>query len=121
MKKSIYTKFDIESLHNWSTIPDTLGEVLYLKSLHRHHNTIKVYVQITDSDREIEFIKLGHTLREYLNGKYYDDVYKCLNLGSRSMEMMAEELLRYCREQLKINAYKVQVDEDGRDGAIVEL
>ena len=64
MKKYIEVKLDIEGLHHW---PDcNLPHVEYLAHLHRHTFVINCRHEVTDSNREIEFIDFKHKIKQYI-------------------------------------------------------
>lgn len=101
----------IEGIHRWKEC--SLDEVSYLKDYHRHIFHIRVYKWVNHNDRDTEFIKLSHDIRTYLNNRYYLDSFKCLQLGDRSCEMIAQELLDV------FDLQSVEVLEDGEGGALV--
>jgi hypothetical protein len=117
MKKTIFCKINIDGLHNWSTFPDdnsTLKEVSYLKNEHRHRWYFVCYKEVKHNDRDTEFIWLQHEIEQYLRNEYWNDRRRTHVFGSRSCEMLGEELLR------KFDLDKVVVSEDNENGAIVE-
>lgn len=111
MKSVVFSKFEVEGLHNWTDCP--IEEVKYLKNSHRHLFGIIAYKEITNLNREIEFIEFQHEIKSYLNAKYYDNKYKCLNFKSMSCEMIAKELV------INFDLLQCEVNEDSRDGAII--
>lgn len=112
LKTTIYSRLNVEGLHQWGNCP--IDEVLYLKLLHRHNFEIIAYANTTHNDRDIEFIEFKHKIDKYLKDKYFDEIYKCLNFGNMSCEMIATELIEY------FDLVKCEVNEDRENGAIVE-
>lgn len=104
---TVYCTVFFEATHNWPECP--FDEVSYLRSPHRHVFHIKAYKRVFHDDRDVEFIMLKHEIENYLN-----NVYSTHELGATSCEMLGRLLM----EQFKL--YKVEVSEDGENGAVVE-
>jgi hypothetical protein len=112
MKKQIIVTLEEEGLHYWKNCD--LDEVEYLKTLHRHIFHIKCIKTVSHSDRDIEFIKYKHQIRNYLDKLYFSSKYNCLLFGPKSCEMIAEELIN------EFDLDECEVMEDGENGAIVK-
>lgn len=108
----IIVRFHVEGLHCWENCE--IEEVMYLKNLHRHQFFVIATKSVYHNDREIEFIKLSHQMKKYLQTKYFSKQHQCLLFGSQSCEMLATELLK----QFKLDT--CEVNEDGEGGAVVE-
>lgn len=104
MATNIIVNLQFEGIHRWGNCP--FQEVAFLKALHRHmfHITCKKTVQ--HDDRDIEIIMLKHSIGDYLCSTYKDG-----NLGGKSCEMLARELLE------QFNLSYCSVLEDGENGA----
>ncbi len=111
MKKYIEVKLDIEGLHSWPNCD--IEEVEYLKYLHRHTFQFLCRAEVSHGDRDIEFIKFKHEIKNYIGQKYYDAKYKCCNFTGQSCETLAEELVH----QFKLS--QCSVSEDGEFFGIV--
>ena len=111
MKTEVYARVRIEGIHCWQNCH--IDEVSYLKYLHRHMFEFIAYAPVYHDDRDIEFIQLGHKIRDYLTEQYYSDEYKCLLFDSKSCEMLGRELIE------KFNLLRVEVNEDSENGAII--
>lgn len=109
----VYAKLNVEAVHNWTDCH--IAEVEYLKHVHRHNFGIVAYVNVTHSNRDVEFIELQHLIRDYLQNKYYSVDYRCLNFGSQSCEMIAHELIDH------FSLSSCEVNEDNENGAIVTV
>jgi len=107
----IFCKLQVEGIHYWENC-DIL-EVEYLLHPHRHNFFITAYIDVTHSDRDIEFIKLKHQILEYLSEQYWVYNSRLHDFGGKSCEMIAHELLK------EFNLTKVEVSEDNECGAIV--
>lgn len=113
MKKFIEVKLDIEAVHKWENCD--IEEVEYLKYLHRHTFQFLCRAEVTHNDRDIEFIKFKHEIKEYIGRKYFDSKYKCCNFTGQSCEMLAEELVK------QFNLCRCSVSEDGEFSGIIEI
>lgn len=117
--KTVYAKVSFEGIHYW---PDAPNEVKFLKYPHRHIFNIKASVEVSQNNREIEFIMLGHRLKELFKGLATDDPNGVWNMGTTSCEDVAEIVMSYIRYKLGLSDeiyISVQVDEDGENGCIV--
>jgi hypothetical protein len=110
--KEVYCSLQVEGLHCWPGCP--IEEVSYLRDPHRHLFHIKAYVSVTHGDRDVEFIVLKHWIQDYLKGGYYDDALHLHDFGSRSCEMIAEELIH------EFGLSRCEVSEDGENGAVLQ-
>lgn len=102
----IFCTLQFEGIHHWPECPFT--EVSFLRVPHRHIFYIKAYKIGSHLDREVEFVMLKREISEYLDSMYPDG-----NLGTRSCEMLAQEL---CNE---FDLNRCEVSEDGENGAII--
>lgn len=110
IKRAIIVNFRIEALHRWAECP--LDDVSYLRDLHRHVFHIKAVKAVDHGDRDIEIIEYKRLLKDYFV-KFFDLQYNCANLGNRSCEHIAQELLTY------FGLVSCEVLEDGENGAKV--
>jgi len=113
MKYSIAVSFQLEGLHNWPAAKDVFPEVGFLSDIHRHMFHFKCYAYVTHTDRDEEFIMVSRSIQKELRSNFSTD--RVLYFGSMSCEAIGEWLL----EQFP-NLYKVEVFEDGENGAIIE-
>jgi len=104
----------IDGIHNWENIPNTesLKDVQFLKSPHRHEWYIQCFKEVTHTDRDSEFIHLKRDILEFLRNKYWDDDMRSHMFGSMSCEMIGELL---CDE---FNLSKCIVTEDNENGSV---
>lgn len=117
--KTVYAKASFEGIHRWLDAPD---EVKYLRNPHRHIFNVKVSVEVTQNDREIEFIMLGHRVKELFEGLAIEGRNGVWYMGTKSCEDVAEMVMDYIRYKLGLpdkTYIAVQVDEDGENGCIV--
>lgn len=117
--KTVYAKVSFEGIHCWPDAPD---EVIYLRNSHRHIFNVKASVEVSQNDREIEFIMLGHRLKELFKDFAKNDENGVWNMVAMSCEDVAEMTMAYIRYKLGLSDetyISVQVDEDGENGCIV--
>lgn len=122
MKKEIYCTLQIQGTHNWPDCP--FDDVGFLRENHRHVFHIKAYKFVTHNNRDVEFIRLKNKILKYLNDKYEIPVgnkqgdtfiheYKIHAFGSKSCEMIGEELIQ------QFDLSKCDVSEDNENGSVV--
>lgn len=108
MRKRIFVTTQFEGFHAWEDAPP---EHKYLRSLHRHMFHVRVEKEVREEDREIEFIDFKREVKE------------CIQVLRSSCE---EKVIRWSCETWarvlleRFSADKVEVSEDGENGAIVE-
>ena len=98
----VTTKF--EAFHRWVNAPD---DVAFLRSYHRHLFHVKVGMEVTHLNRNIEFFQFKEKLNIFLAENYESQQME------KSCEMIANEIL------LQFDASFVEISEDGENGAIV--
>lgn len=116
MKKTrtqVIARLQVEGIHRWLQCP--IPEVSYLKNYHRHMFHIEATTEVTQMDREVEFIELAHEIKTHLHNKYFSTHHQCLFLEDLSCEMIAQELVQI------FNLTSCSVSEDGEGGAIVTI
>ena len=117
MKKKIFVKFSLEGLHQWAGIDENAyADVKYLAYPHRHMFHFKITCQVYDSNREQEFIMVRATAIKFIEEFYSDRFGSAIDFGSRSCEMIAEDIFNYAPI---FNICEVEVSEDDENGAIV--
>lgn len=117
VRKYIEVKFSKEGVHRFpeaATNPEyaTGGwdDVSFLAQPHFHYFHFVVQVEVTDSNREIEFIQFNRWCqRLYGNGT--------LELDFKSCEMIAEDLIEQIRKEYGERQIVVAVYEDNINGA----
>jgi hypothetical protein len=114
LEKIVTCKFSVEAMHQWRDAPVPFE---YLQTPHRHVFYFQVAVVVSGSNREVEFIDLGHKCRnlvysnKFWNGQFVNSI---MFWGSRSCEMLAEDLGKL------LNEYKlayITVSEDNENFA----
>ena len=112
MKYSIAVSFQVEGSHHWPEAKFVFPEVGFLSNSHRHMFHFKCYATVTHTDRDEEFIMLQRKLKKQLRVNFGGNI---LEFGRMSCEDIGEWML-----ENNENLYKVEVFEDGENGAIVE-
>lgn len=106
--------FRFNGTHCWPEAPET---VHWLRNKHRHVFHVTVWVEQFHSQRDVEYT----LLKRALEAPYPDD------LGTWSCEILAEKILEiteaFCEKMFPAARHrdiKVEVLEDGENGALVE-
>ena len=113
MKIFVTTQF--AGLHRWKDAPE---EVSFLREYHRHMFHVRFEVEVSEEDREIEFILLKKELNRLVEilfvGTKLDA--SCETIARRICDFMTRE-----RRQCAGRACTCEVSEDGENGAIVGI
>lgn len=115
MFTAIKVQFDFEGFHLYSGAP---SEVEFLKNLHRHLFNIKVTIEVTHEDRELEFFIVRRQLIDLVNRLYPNRI-----VGS--CEMMAKDIYYFVKHTYKKldktgdRLVEVEVSEDKENSGIV--
>jgi hypothetical protein len=112
MTTAVVITLQYEAFHNWQGVREALPdnpEIHFLFDRHRHIFHIKLEKRVTHDDRDVEIILFKRQVQKYLQKKYGQPG----ELGSKSCEMIAEELLK------KFECETVEVLEDNENGAKV--
>lgn len=106
LAKAVVLTTSFPAIHAW---PDcTIKEVSFLKTPHRHIFHVTMKFPVNHNDRDIEFLDKKQAVDMHI-----DELYRYRDLGKRSCEDIAEELL------LTFEAVFVSVFEDNENGAEV--
>lgn len=89
-------------------------DVSHLANKHFHYFFIKVWVEVTHNNRQIEFIQL----RRWLNSLYNEST---LELNNKSCEMIIDDLYKVISEKYPNVDIKIDVSEDNINGAYSEF
>ena len=91
--------------HCWPSAPE---HVFFLRSLHRHLFTVKVYIEVFHNEREVEFI----TFKSYIN-KFtgFDENQEA------SCETFSDLLYEYIVKEYPGRRIIIEVGEDGENGS----
>lgn len=117
---TIWVTFRKEGLHQYPAALKSpeLESVHWLGFVHRHIFHFRVEIQVFDNDREIEFIMFKREL-EGLFDKQTSNKAPALELNNKSCEMIAVDLIDWIAAKYPRRAIKVEVAEDGENGATV--
>ena len=105
----VYFREEVEGFHRWPDAPD---EVAFLRNEHRHIFGVRVDVRVSHDDRDVEFIIGRRALGLYLS--------QIPPSGTESCEMIARRVRNYFAEVHGWTVVRVEVDEDGENGAYIE-
>jgi hypothetical protein len=119
-ERMIWVKFSREGIHRYlaaATDPKLATgdefDVSYLAYPHRHIFHFQVWISVTHSNRDIEFIQF----KRWLESLYTE---KTLELDSRSCEMIADELYLQISERYPRREVWIEVSEDNENGALLK-
>lgn len=118
VKKTIFITTSFEGVHCYPSAPEG---VEFLRTPHRHMFGVRVEVEVYHDDRELEFILLKRKVNSWFKARQTNYVWQ---MGPMSCEQVARELIEFLKGDLvKGNEryYKVTIDEDGENGATVEV
>ena len=113
-QKFIFVTFQKEGIHAY---PDAPKGVEFLKHPHRHMFHFRVDIEVWHDDRDIEFILFKRELEGLYNDVASNDG-AVLELDHMSCEMLADDLANYIREEYPGRDLKIEVSEDGENGAL---
>ena len=117
-KKTIFVTTSFEGVHCYPSAPEG---VTFLASPHRHMFGVRLEVEVYHDDRELEFILLKRKVNSWIEARQTNSVWQ---MGAMSCEQVASELIKFLQKDLpKGNEryIKATVDEDGENGAMVEV
>jgi hypothetical protein len=103
MKNSIWVTTSFEGLHKYKDAP---LEVSYLSTLHRHIFHVKVFIEVFNNDRDIEFIQFKKSVEKSIP---YDTTEK-------SCEMIADAIYWKLTTEYPCRDIIIEVSEDGENG-----
>ena len=119
VKKTIFISTSFEGVHCYPSAPEG---VEFLRTPHRHMFGVYLEVEVYHDDRELEFILLKRSVNNWIKSR--QDEFGTWQMGAMSCEMVANWLIENVKEELpKGNEryIKVRVDEDGENGATIEV
>ncbi len=107
MRTFVWVTTQFEACHRWLGAPK---DVYYLSYYHRHLFKVKVTIEVSHGNREVEFFQFKRKLDIYLKELY----------AGRKFEFSCEQIATDILKQF-INCDSVEVSEDGENGATVEV
>ncbi len=110
MRIVLTIKLRVPGLHHW---PDAPHPVSYLAFVHRHLFHIEASKEVTDADREVEFILFQNEVDRWLAAYFKRQPCGSYDFGTMSCEQLAIMLI----SGLKLT--RCRVAEDGENGATV--
>lgn len=120
-KTFVYTSFQKEGYHYFPEaaidpvfVTNDHYDVSHLGSRHFHYFNFKVWVEVTHSNRQIEFIQL----RRWIEDQYGSG---SLDVNSKSCEMLAEDLYLLLSKKYPNVEIRIDVSEEGINGAYLEF
>lgn len=108
-RTTIFIKTDFEGIHCYPNAPE---EVAFLRHPHRHRFHVRIDLEVTHSDRDVEFIMFRREIDAMIAERITD-------MQHRSCEMICEILLEYVTTKYTQRDCTVEVSEDGENGATI--
>lgn len=107
MTNFIWITTQKEMFHKY---PEAPKGVRFLKSLHRHMFKFKVYIEVKNVSRDVEFILFKRYVGELL-------IKIDKDLRNKSCEMLSNHLAYKIGKKYKGRDIKIEVSEDGENGS----
>lgn len=104
MSTRIYVRTEFEAFHRWKDAPD---DVAFLRDYHRHVFKVRVDMDVSHGNRDIEFFQFKRKLDSFINKRF----------TGAHFEFSCEQIASYILKEF--NAFSVEVSEDGENGAVV--
>lgn len=108
MKNMIFITTKFEGFHKYIDAPE---EVKFLRHEHRHLFNVKVYIEVFNNERDIEFI---------LFKRYIENLIKQKNMGGMSCETISDNLHRIISLDYPEREIWIEVNEDNENGSYKE-
>lgn len=119
-KRWIWVTFQKEGIHKYPAALEDPSlatgdeyDVSFLGYPHRHKFHFRVAISVLHNDRDIEFIQF----QRWLENLYKDDI---LQLDYKSCEMMSDDLFEQIADSYPGRDIKIEISEDGENGALIE-
>lgn len=107
MTARIFVTTQVEGIHQWSAAPD---EVYFLRTPHRHMFHWRVEMDVNHDDREQEFILVKNWLTSIVPQGEMEEL---------SCEQMCKYVYGELKDKYGERNFRVEVSEDGENGAIL--
>lgn len=104
MPNFIWIKHSFEGFHKYEDAPD---DVKYLRYHHRHLFKLKVYIEISNNNRDIEF----HQFKKFIQYCIKEE-----NFNLKSCEQMSNDLHLLIVHEYPGREIKIELSEDGECG-----
>lgn len=101
----IWVTTQFEGFHRY---PDAPEEVSFLRNDHRHLFKVKVWIQVTHDDRDIEFFIFKRQVESMLTGG---------QMNYKSCEMMSDDLFDQISALYPFREVWIEISEDGENGS----
>ena len=108
-RTSVWVTTSFVGFHYWEQAPE---EVAFLRNVHRHVFHVKATVDVSHSDRDVEFFILKRNLNIY-----------CQKFEGTTFTYSCEQLAAFLGDWLQADNFvvrSVEVSEDGENGARVD-
>lgn len=112
-KKQIWVTFDRTGFHYYpqANSDESLADVSYLGSKHRHKFKFKVHFEVFHNDRELEF----HQVLNYCESLFDNNI----DINGKSVEMLADDLYGHLVIKYPNRDITIDISEDGECGCTI--
>jgi hypothetical protein len=117
VKRWVTVRTSFKGIHNWPGCPHE--EVSFLRHPHRHVFHIQLSIEVSETDREIEFFILQKTVDKIL-AERFEEEEGIVMLGAMSCEMIADAIYSAVTEEYPGRNMRISVSEDGENEATCE-
>lgn len=105
MSNFIWITTSFEGFHRWLNAP---YEEAFLRNIHRHLFQVKIYIEVFNNERDIEFFKFKKYINEFDGFKKYVD---------GSCEFFSDRLYEYIENKYPNRNAVIEISEDGENGS----
>ncbi len=109
MTRFIEVRHRFEGFHRWAQAPE---QVKFLRDLHRHEFHVRLRMQVSHNERELEFILVKRWLAILLIE---------VATAESSCESIAEFILKEAKDRYGFRGMECEVSEDGENGAVLRI
>ena len=117
VKRWVTVRTSFRGIHNWPECPHE--EVNFLRHPHRHVFHVRLSIEVSETDREIEFFILQRAVNQILKERFEQEEGVVM-LGAMSCEMIADEIHSAVSERYPGRNMRISVSEDNENEALCE-
>ena len=110
MRTKIFIKTSFEACHRWKDAPPAVS---FLRNYHRHVFHVKVELQVSHNDRQLEFFMVRRSVDRFLKKIYAGRSFDA------SCERIATTIFEWLWFTAEVPVLSVEVNEDNENGAVV--
>ena len=104
-KNWIWITHQLDGVHNYPNAPE---QVDFLRNKHRHTFMLKIWIEVFNNDRDIEF----YMFKDFIKSRTIDGDY-----GSGSCEEISDNINLFIKERYPNRNVMIDVSEEGIQGS----